>query len=184
MLHVLQILFTCPKGSEALQWSSYIWRRGTVPIWWGVELRQGGVGEATINVNARNPYRGTRRCTRSSLCSSMSIPSWTHALFVAWHCILVCWLACLPAQNCNWWPDVSWDWSRRLYNPRDLLKGSSCVSPCFCKQQRARMLKMFASQVLPAIAKTILRRPGPPIGRAARRRCREWQQPHRLKQGR
>ena len=39
-----------------------MWRRGTVPIWWGVELKSGGVGEATINVNARNPYRGTARC--------------------------------------------------------------------------------------------------------------------------
>lgn len=40
-----------------------MWRRGTVPIWWFVELRSGGVGEATINVNARNPYKGTRRCS-------------------------------------------------------------------------------------------------------------------------
>ena len=58
-----QVVFTCPtrEAAQQLQWSSYVWRRGTVPIWWFVELRSGGVGEATINVNARNPYKGTRR---------------------------------------------------------------------------------------------------------------------------
>ena len=48
-----------PGGHVA--WSSYVWRRGTVPIWWGVEIKSGGVGEATIIVSARRPYRGTRR---------------------------------------------------------------------------------------------------------------------------
>lgn len=45
-----------------VRWSSFLWRRGTVPIWWGVELRSGGVGEANIVVSPSRPYRGTRRC--------------------------------------------------------------------------------------------------------------------------
>ena len=44
-----------------VRWSSFLWRRGTVPIWWGVELRSGGVGEANIVVSPSRPYRGTRR---------------------------------------------------------------------------------------------------------------------------
>ena len=58
----MQLLCTCSGEGEPLQWSSYVWRRGTVPIWWSVELKSGGVGEATINVNARNPYQGMARC--------------------------------------------------------------------------------------------------------------------------
>ncbi|KAK9827235.1 hypothetical protein WJX81_000601 [Elliptochloris bilobata] len=42
----------------------FLWRRGTVPIWWGVELRSGGVGEANIVVSPSRPYRGTRRYFR------------------------------------------------------------------------------------------------------------------------
>ena len=48
-------------GGACVRWSSFLWRRGTVPIWWGVELRSGGVGEANIVVSPSRPYRGTRR---------------------------------------------------------------------------------------------------------------------------
>ena len=48
-------------GGARVRWSSFLWRRGTVPIWWGVELRSGGVGEANIVVSPSRPYRGTRR---------------------------------------------------------------------------------------------------------------------------
>lgn len=57
----MQLLMTCPREAGRLKWSSYVWRRGTVPIWWGVELKSAGVGEAAIVVSARNPYQGTRR---------------------------------------------------------------------------------------------------------------------------
>ena len=32
-----------------------------MPIWWGVEIKSGGVGEATIVVSNAKPYRGTKR---------------------------------------------------------------------------------------------------------------------------
>eukprot|EP00958_Prasinococcus_capsulatus_P006767 scaffold630_cov399-Prasinococcus_capsulatus_cf.AAC.2 len=38
-------------------WSSYVWRRGTVPIWWGQEIKS-SVSEAEIYVSER-PYEGT-----------------------------------------------------------------------------------------------------------------------------
>jgi len=62
-LLLLQLLYMPqPQGlSRDLQWSTYVWRRGTVPIWWGVEIKSGGVGEATIVVSNDKPYRGTRR---------------------------------------------------------------------------------------------------------------------------
>ncbi|KAL3148494.1 hypothetical protein ABBQ38_013936 [Trebouxia sp. C0009 RCD-2024] len=60
-----QIVWTQPASLEVpLKWSSYTWRRGTVPIWWGVELKSGGVGEATIVIPSATPYRGTRRYFR------------------------------------------------------------------------------------------------------------------------
>lgn len=60
-----QIVWTQPASLESsLRWSSYVWRRGTVPIWWGVELKSGGVGEATIVIPSPTPYRGTRRYFR------------------------------------------------------------------------------------------------------------------------
>ncbi|KAK9842777.1 hypothetical protein WJX74_002313 [Apatococcus lobatus] len=52
-----------PHG-EPLRWCSHVWRRGTVPIWWGVQLQSGGVGEATISVSSRHPFWGTRRYFR------------------------------------------------------------------------------------------------------------------------
>ena len=57
-----QVLWTQPASLEQpLKWSSYAWRRGTVPIWWGVQLKSGGVGEAEIVIPSATPYRGTRR---------------------------------------------------------------------------------------------------------------------------
>lgn len=50
-------------GSDS-GWANYVWRRGTVPIWWGVELRQGGVGEADVVIPQHRPYRGVTRYFR------------------------------------------------------------------------------------------------------------------------
>ncbi len=65
---LLQLLYVPqPSGlSRELQWSTYVWRRGTVPIWWGVEIKSGGVGEATIVVSNAKPYRGTKRSVQST----------------------------------------------------------------------------------------------------------------------
>ncbi|XP_020520412.1 probable phosphoinositide phosphatase SAC9 isoform X2 [Amborella trichopoda] len=38
--------------------STYIWRRGTIPIWWGAELKL-TAAEAEIYVSARDPYKGS-----------------------------------------------------------------------------------------------------------------------------
>ena len=47
-----------------VRFASWVWRRGTVPVWWSVALKGGGVGEAAIEVAPRAPYRGTRRYFR------------------------------------------------------------------------------------------------------------------------
>jgi hypothetical protein len=46
-----------PEAAEA-RWASHVWRRGTVPIRWGAEIKN-TVGEAEIYVAAREPYDGT-----------------------------------------------------------------------------------------------------------------------------
>eukprot|EP00775_Hariotina_reticulata_P004194 gene4194-4442_t len=56
------------KHSEApnkpLAWSRYTWRRGSVPLWWTVNLRNGGMGEAEIRIRGTNTFRGSRRYVR------------------------------------------------------------------------------------------------------------------------
>lgn len=48
-------------GTEDLQWSRYVWSRGTVPIWWGVEMKNGGLGDVDVIIATDKPYKGTRR---------------------------------------------------------------------------------------------------------------------------
>ena len=43
-----------------VRWSSYVWRRGSVPIRWGQEVKQ-AIGEADIYIASENPYQGTGR---------------------------------------------------------------------------------------------------------------------------
>lgn len=45
---------TTSTNTGGPHWSSYVWRRGTVPIWWGAEIKS-TVGEAEIFVSARAP---------------------------------------------------------------------------------------------------------------------------------
>jgi hypothetical protein len=47
-----------PAEQPAQAWSSVLWRRGTVPIHWGQEIRS-TVGEAEMYVSAAAPYAGT-----------------------------------------------------------------------------------------------------------------------------
>ncbi len=61
----LQVVWTTPTSDPTTcKWSCYVWRRGTVPIWWGVELRQGGVGEADVVIPQHRPYKGVARYFR------------------------------------------------------------------------------------------------------------------------
>lgn len=47
-----------PDAPPLQHWASCVWRRGTVPIRWGAEIKS-TVGEAELYVAARDPYAGT-----------------------------------------------------------------------------------------------------------------------------
>ncbi|GLT56600.1 hypothetical protein SLA2020_296310 [Shorea laevis] len=48
-----------PKGAgQTIPFNTYIWRRGTIPIWWGAELKM-TAAEAEIYVADRDPYKGS-----------------------------------------------------------------------------------------------------------------------------
>uniref|UniRef100_A0ACD5VYM2 Uncharacterized protein n=1 Tax=Avena sativa TaxID=4498 RepID=A0ACD5VYM2_AVESA len=53
-----QLVWTPQKGGQIIPFSSYIWRRGTIPIWWGAEIKNAVSVEAEIYV-ADDPYNGT-----------------------------------------------------------------------------------------------------------------------------
>ena len=42
-------------------WSRYVWRRGSVPLWWAVKIRNNGMGEAEIKISQTCTFRGSRR---------------------------------------------------------------------------------------------------------------------------
>ncbi|XP_072998445.1 probable phosphoinositide phosphatase SAC9 [Typha latifolia] len=53
-----QLLWIPRRGGQDVPFASYIWRRGTIPIWWGAELKLASV-EAEIYVSKQDPYRGS-----------------------------------------------------------------------------------------------------------------------------
>mmetsp|Transcript_29308 Transcript_29308/g.75960 ORF Transcript_29308/g.75960 Transcript_29308/m.75960 type:complete len:625 (+) Transcript_29308:102-1976(+) len=53
-----------PKEGAPVPWSRYAWRRGSVPLWWGVQMRGSGLGEAEIKIKETNTFKGTRRYVR------------------------------------------------------------------------------------------------------------------------
>ncbi|KAF2589070.1 hypothetical protein F2Q70_00041149 [Brassica cretica] len=53
-----QLVWTPKKHGQSIAFSSYIWRRGTIPIWWGAELKM-TAAEAEIYVAAKDPYKGS-----------------------------------------------------------------------------------------------------------------------------
>ncbi|KAF7062968.1 hypothetical protein CFC21_069507 [Triticum aestivum] len=53
-----QIVWAPQKGGQVIPFNSYIWRRGTIPIWWGAEIKNAVSVEAEIYV-ADDPYNGT-----------------------------------------------------------------------------------------------------------------------------
>ncbi|CAM6096439.1 unnamed protein product [Calypogeia fissa] len=46
--------------NRPIPFSTYLWRRGTVPIWWGAEIKS-TVAEAEIYVAERDPYLGSSK---------------------------------------------------------------------------------------------------------------------------
>ncbi|KAL6757783.1 SacI homology domain-containing protein [Haematococcus lacustris] len=65
-IEVEQVLWRRPGSKDAQSptaWSRYVWRRGSVPLWWGVHLRN-GIGEAEIKIKERNTFKGSRRFVR------------------------------------------------------------------------------------------------------------------------
>eukprot|EP00878_Enallax_costatus_P030322 GHUV01033006.1.p1 GENE.GHUV01033006.1~~GHUV01033006.1.p1 ORF type:complete len:414 (+),score=91.02 GHUV01033006.1:1544-2785(+) len=60
-----QVVWKHPDYSEQpIPWSRYTWRRGSVPLWWTVNIRNGGMGEAEIKIRSTNTFRGSRRYVR------------------------------------------------------------------------------------------------------------------------
>ncbi|KAJ7535717.1 hypothetical protein O6H91_12G043500 [Diphasiastrum complanatum] len=53
-----QLVWLCgiPFG-RALRYSTYVWRRGTVPIWWKAEIKS-AISDADIHVSTTEPYKG------------------------------------------------------------------------------------------------------------------------------
>lgn len=60
-----QILWRHPTHQdEPIPWSRYVWRRGSVPLWWSVSLKNSGIGEAEIKIRQQNTFKGSRRYVR------------------------------------------------------------------------------------------------------------------------
>ncbi|CAN1788323.1 Probable phosphoinositide phosphatase SAC9 [Linum perenne] len=53
-----QLVWVPKKSAQSVPFNTYIWRRGTIPIWWGAELKM-TAAEAEIYVSDRSPYKGS-----------------------------------------------------------------------------------------------------------------------------
>ncbi|XP_065860799.1 probable phosphoinositide phosphatase SAC9 [Euphorbia lathyris] len=53
-----QLVWVPKRVSQSVPFNTYIWRRGTIPIWWGAELKI-TAAEAEIYVSDRDPYKGS-----------------------------------------------------------------------------------------------------------------------------
>nr|XP_017235190.1 PREDICTED: probable phosphoinositide phosphatase SAC9 isoform X2 [Daucus carota subsp. sativus] len=53
-----QLVWIPKKSSQSVPFNTYIWRRGTIPMWWGAELKM-TAAEAEIYVSERDPYKGS-----------------------------------------------------------------------------------------------------------------------------
>ena len=53
-------------GEGGADFASWVFRRGSVPVWWGVEIQGGGVGKAEIQIKTHkeSTYHGTARYFR------------------------------------------------------------------------------------------------------------------------
>lgn len=53
-----QLVWVPKKTGQTVPFNTYVWRRGTIPIWWGAELKL-TAAEAEIYVSDRDPYKGS-----------------------------------------------------------------------------------------------------------------------------
>ncbi|PON83295.1 SAC domain containing protein [Trema orientale] len=53
-----QLVWVPKKGGQSVPFNTYVWRRGTIPMWWGAELKI-TAAEAEIYVSDRDPYKGS-----------------------------------------------------------------------------------------------------------------------------
>ncbi|VFQ87587.1 unnamed protein product [Cuscuta campestris] len=54
-----QLVWIPRKPSQTVPFNTYVWRRGTIPIWWGAELKTMTATEAEIFVSDHDPYNGS-----------------------------------------------------------------------------------------------------------------------------
>ncbi|KAJ4973876.1 hypothetical protein NE237_007050 [Protea cynaroides] len=53
-----QLVWVPRRSGQSVPFNTYLWRRGTIPIWWGAELKI-TAAEAEIYVSSRYPYKGS-----------------------------------------------------------------------------------------------------------------------------
>lgn len=53
-----QLVWVPKAAGQSVPFNTYIWRRGTIPIWWGAELKI-TAAEAEIYVAEQDPYKGS-----------------------------------------------------------------------------------------------------------------------------
>ncbi|KAG2727625.1 hypothetical protein I3760_01G166000 [Carya illinoinensis] len=53
-----QLVWVPKRAGQSVPFNTYIWRRGTIPIWWGAELKI-TAAEAEIYVSEVDPYKGS-----------------------------------------------------------------------------------------------------------------------------
>lgn len=53
-----QLVWVPKRAGQSVPFNTYVWRRGTIPIWWGAELKI-TAAEAEIYVSGRDPYKGS-----------------------------------------------------------------------------------------------------------------------------
>lgn len=63
-LEVEQIIWRQQANGGNVLWSRYTWRRGSAPLWWGVSLRNNGIGEAEIRIRQHSTFKGSKRYVR------------------------------------------------------------------------------------------------------------------------
>jgi len=61
------------KEGAPVSWSRYAWRRGSVPLWWGVHMRSNGFGEAEIKIREMETFKGTKRYMQQQTCYILAI---------------------------------------------------------------------------------------------------------------
>ncbi|OMP06550.1 hypothetical protein COLO4_08073 [Corchorus olitorius] len=53
-----QLVWVPKRAGQSVPFNTYVWRRGTIPIWWGAELKI-TAAEAEIYVSDQDPYKGS-----------------------------------------------------------------------------------------------------------------------------